>query len=181
MEWPRIPGRPQRGGDSNRGAHHPRLRRLARHGLRPRLPKALPMAEIVAEFQKETGQQFDPRVADVLLELIDSEPPQIAAPAQASGEPMPETTTSGPRGWAHHMQTVEALGQQLARATSIEDICSRIGATISTLVPHDQCRVLLMNEDRTQLEVVYLKGTDREEYRAGTSGNAAGGGGEAAY
>src|SRR5256886_9418651 len=71
------------------------------------------------------------------------------------------------------MQTVEALGQQLARATSIEDICSRIGATISTLVPHDQCRVLLMNEDRTQLEVVYLKGTDREEYRAVTIENAA--------
>src|SRR5437763_4786022 len=135
--------------------------------------KALPMAEIVAEFQKETGQQFDPRVADVLLELIDSEPPQIAAPAQASGHPMPETTASGPRGWAHHMQTVEALGQQLARATSIEDICSRIGATISTLLPHDQCRVLLMNEDRTQLEVVYLKGTDREEYRAVTIENAA--------
>jgi len=109
----------------------------------------------------------------VLLELIESEPPHIAAPAQASGQPMPETTTSGPRGWAHHMQTVEALGQQLARATSIEDICSRIGATISTLVPHDQCRVLLMNEDRTQLEVVYLKGTDREEYRAVTIENAA--------
>ncbi|TMD16222.1 MAG: HD-GYP domain-containing protein, partial [Chloroflexi bacterium] len=135
--------------------------------------KALPMAEIVAEFQKETGQQFDPRVADVLLELIESEPPHIAAPAQASGQPMPETTASGPRGWAHHMQTVEALGQQLARATSIEDICSRIGATISTLLPHDQCRVLLMNEDRTQLEVVYLKGTDREEYRAVTIENAA--------
>ena len=125
--------------------------------------KALPMAQIVAEFQKETGQQFDPRVADVLLELIESEPPHIATPQQASG----------PRGWAQHMQTVEALGQQLARATSIEDISSRIGATISTLVPHDQCRVLLMNEDRSELEVVYLKGTDREEYRAVTMENAA--------
>jgi len=41
------------------------------------------------------------------------------------------------------------------------------------LLPHDQCRVLLMNEDRTQLEVVYLKGTDREEYRAVTIENAA--------
>jgi diguanylate cyclase (GGDEF)-like protein len=30
-----------------------------------------------------------------------------------------------------------------------------------------------MNEDRTQLEVVYLKGTDREEYRAVTTENAA--------
>src|SRR6266568_694117 len=34
--------------------------------------KALPLDEIVAEFRKETGQQFDPRVADVLLELIES-------------------------------------------------------------------------------------------------------------
>jgi len=135
--------------------------------------KALPMEEIVAEFQKETGRQFDPRVVDVMLEVIEQEPPHITAAAQASGQPIPDATVSGPRGWAQHMQTVEALGQQLARATSIEDICNRIGATIASLVPQDQCRVLLMNDDRTRLEVVYLKGNDREEYRAVTMENAA--------
>jgi diguanylate cyclase (GGDEF)-like protein len=135
--------------------------------------KALPMAEIVAEFQKETGRQFDPRVVDVMLEVIEHEPPHITAAAETSGQPIPDASVSGPRGWAQHMQTVEALGQQLARATSIEDICNRIGATIASLVPQDQCRVLLMNEDRTRLEVVYLKGKDREEYRAVTMENAA--------
>jgi diguanylate cyclase (GGDEF)-like protein len=135
--------------------------------------KALPLAEIVDEFRKETGHQFDPRVVDVMLELIATEPPHISAAAQASGQPMPDASVSGPRGWAQHMQSVEALGQQLARATSIEDICSRIGATIAALVPQDQCRVLLMNEDRTRLDVVYLRGTDREEYRGVTMENAA--------
>jgi len=135
--------------------------------------KALPVADIVAEFKKETGHQFDPRVVDVMLELIEHEPPTITAAAQASGQPVPDATVSGPRGWAQHMQTVEALGQQLARATSIEDICNRIGETITALLPQDQCRVLLMSEDRTRLDVVYLRGTAREEYRGVTSENAA--------
>ena len=135
--------------------------------------KALPLAEIVTEFQKETGHQFDPRVVDVMLEVIEHDPPKITAGAQASGQPVPDATVSGPRGWAQHMQTVEALGQQLARATSIEDICNRIGETITALLPQDQCRVLLLNQDRTRLDVVYLRGTDREEYRGVTRENAA--------
>lgn len=135
--------------------------------------KAMPLAEIVAEFRKETGLQFDPHVVDVMLELIEHEPPHITAQAQTSGRPEPQAATSGPRSWAQHMQTIEALGQQLARASSTVDICNRIGETITALVPHDQCRVLLINEDRTRLDVVYLRGTDREEYRAVTPENAA--------
>jgi diguanylate cyclase (GGDEF)-like protein len=134
--------------------------------------KALPMAEIVEEFRKETSHQFDPRVVDVMLELIEQEPPHITASAHASGQPLPDVAVSGPRSWGHHMQTIEALGQQLARATSTQDICNRIGETIMALVPQDQCRVLLMNADRTRLEVAYLRGTDREEYRAVTAENA---------
>jgi len=134
--------------------------------------KALPLEAIVAEFRKESGHQFDPRVVDVMLDLIEHDPPHISAAAEAVGQPTPDATVSGPRGWAQHMQTVEALGQQLARATSIEDICNRIGETITTLLPLDQCRVLLMSEDRTRLEVVYLRGTDREEYREVTAANA---------
>jgi diguanylate cyclase (GGDEF)-like protein len=135
--------------------------------------RALPMDEIVAEFRKETSRQFDPRVVEVMLEVIEREPPHITASAQSSGQPAPDPFITGPRSWAHHMQTIEALGQQLARATSTQDICNRIGETILSLVPQDQCRVLLMNEDRTRLDVVYLRGTDREEYRAVTAENAA--------
>jgi diguanylate cyclase (GGDEF)-like protein len=107
-----------------------------------------------------------------MLDVIEHEPPHISAAAEAVGQPTPDATVSGPRGWAQHMQTVEALGQQLARATSIEDICNRLGETITTLLPLDQCRVLLMSEDRSRLEVVYLQGTDREEYREVTAANA---------
>src|SRR3989440_8540418 len=39
--------------------------------------KALPSEEIVAELRKEAGHQFDPRVVDVMLELIEHEPPHI--------------------------------------------------------------------------------------------------------
>ncbi len=134
--------------------------------------KALPLEEIINEFRKESGQQFDPRVVDVMLELIEQEPPHISAPAQAAGQPAPAVALSGPRSWAQHMQAIEALGQQLARATSTEDICNLIGESVAALVPHDQVRVLLMSEDRSRLEIVYLKGGDLEEYRAVTAENA---------
>ena len=135
--------------------------------------KALPLADIVAEFRKETGHQFDPRVVDVMLQLIEQEPPHVTAQPQAAGQPVPDVALSGPRSWAQHMQTIEVLGQQLARATSVADICNRIGETIIALVPHDQCRVLVMNDDRTRLEIAYMRGTDREEYRGVTAQNAA--------
>src|SRR6059058_6254986 len=108
-----------------------------------------------------------------MLQLIEQEPPQIKAQPQASGQPVPDVVLSGPRSWAQHMQTIEVLGQQLARATSVADICNRIGETIIALVPHDQCRVLVMNDDRTRLEIAYLRGTDHEEYRGVTAQNAA--------
>ena len=133
--------------------------------------KALPLDAIIGEFRKERGQQFDPRVVDVMLELIDQETPQVTAQEQVADRLMPDATTGLPF-WAQHMQTIEALGQQLARATSIEDICNRIGETIIAVLPHDQCRVLLLNEERTRLDIVYLNGNDREEYRAVTAVNA---------
>jgi diguanylate cyclase (GGDEF)-like protein len=135
--------------------------------------KALPLDLIKAEFHKETGHQFDPRVVEVMLELIEQEALHINAPPQTPDGMVPDLALAGQRSWAHHMQTIEALGQQLARTTSIEHICNRIGETIIALLPQDQCRVLVMNDDRTRLEIVYLRGTDRAEYRGVTAENAA--------
>ena len=135
--------------------------------------KALPPEEIMAEFRKESAQQFDPRVVEVMLQVIEEEPPHVTAGAQASGQPAPDPLVTGSRSWAQHMQSIETLGQHLARATTIEDVCNRIGETISAMLPHDQCRVLLMSEDRTRLEIVYLNGTGPAEYRDVTSQNAA--------
>jgi len=135
--------------------------------------KALPPEEIMAEFRKESAQQFDPRVVEVMLQVIEEEPPHVTAEAQASGQPAPDPLVTGSRSWAQHMQSIETLGQHLARATTIEDVCNRIGETISAMLPHDQCRVLLMSEDRTRLEIVYLNGTGPAEYRDVTSQNAA--------
>src|SRR2546421_6005523 len=76
--------------------------------------QALPLADIVAEFRRGSGQQFDPRVVDVMLQLVEQGRPHISAQAQASRQPRPEAAGSGPRSWAQHMQTIEVLGQQLA-------------------------------------------------------------------
>jgi diguanylate cyclase (GGDEF)-like protein len=135
--------------------------------------RALPVQSIIAEFREKSGSQFDPRVVDVMLELIEQEKPQVTAAAQAAGTPAPAAAVSGPRSWAQHLQTIEGLGQQLARASSIEDICNRMGETIVTLLPHDHCRILLLNQDRSRLDVVYLSGSEREEYKEVTRANAA--------
>src|SRR2546423_932471 len=134
--------------------------------------KSLRIEEILAEFRKESGQQFDPRVVDVMLELIEQERPEVKTQAQESGQPAPASAVSGPRSWAQHMQTIEALGQQLARTSSIEDICNLMGEAITALVPHDQCRVLLVNEERTRLDIAYLRGTGRSENQAVPVDNA---------
>ena len=133
--------------------------------------KALTREAIIGEFQKGRGEQFDPRVVEVMLQFIAQEEPQVSAQTQEPSHPA-DVAVGGPQLWARHMQTIEGLGQQLARTTSVDDICNRIGETVATLIPHDQCRVLVMNEDRTRLDIVYLRGSDQSEYRAVTPQNA---------
>ncbi len=135
--------------------------------------QALPVQDIITEFREKSGTQFDPRVVEVMLQVIEQEKPKVTAVAQISGTPAPAAAVAGPRSWAQHLQTIEALGQQLARASSVEDICNRMGETMVTLLPHDQIRILLVNEDRLRLDVVYLRGSDRPEYTDVTRANAA--------
>jgi len=135
--------------------------------------QALPVQDIITEFREKSGTQFDPRVVEVMLQVIEQEKPKVTAVAQTSGTPAPATPVVGPRSWAQHLQTIEALGQQLARASRVEDICNRMGETISTLLPHDQIRILLVNEDRLRLDVLYLRSSDRPEYSDVTRTNAA--------
>ena len=134
---------------------------------------ALTPAAILKEFRDGSGSQFDPRVVEVLLSVIEEEKPKVTAIAQTSGTPAPAVPISGPRSWAQHLQTIEALGQQLARASSVEDICNRMGKTIVTLLPHDHIRILLVDQDRSRLDVVYLTGNEQPEYKEVTRTNAA--------
>ncbi|MDQ6721906.1 MAG: sensor domain-containing diguanylate cyclase, partial [Candidatus Dormibacteraeota bacterium] len=46
------------------------------------------------------------------------------------------------------------------------------GETIVSLLPHDHCRILLINDDQTRLDAVYLSGSERPEYQDITRGNA---------
>ncbi len=133
---------------------------------------ALSGQAILTELHDGSGTQFDPRVVDALLRVIEEEKPKVTAGAQTTGTPAPAAPVSGPRSWAQHLQTIETLGQLLARASSVEDICARMGETIVNLLPHDHCRILLINDDHTRLDAVYLSGSDRPEYQDITRVNA---------
>jgi diguanylate cyclase (GGDEF)-like protein len=130
--------------------------------------KALSRERILAELRQGSGKQFDPRVVEVLLRVIQEENPELKAPPQEAGRRAPASPVSGPRSWAQHLEMIESLGERLSRVTGIQDTCRMIGETIVSIVPHDQCRIMLTAADGKSLRLTYVAGSKREEYEAVT-------------
>jgi diguanylate cyclase (GGDEF)-like protein len=132
----------------------------------------LPRDAILREFREQSGKQFDPWVVEAMLAVIEEEELELHAEAEHDHEAAPAAALSGPRSWLQHLETIEALGARLARAASIEEICQLLGETIVTILPQDQCRILLLAADRRRLEVAYLSAGARVEYQGVTIENA---------
>ncbi|HYM49913.1 MAG TPA: HD domain-containing phosphohydrolase, partial [Candidatus Limnocylindrales bacterium] len=135
--------------------------------------EALPRERILAEFREQSGKQFDPRVVEVMLQVIEEDDPELHAAAQHAGTPAPAAPISGPRSWAQHLESIEVLGARLSRVASIDEICRLIGETIVAILPQDHCRILLLNRDGRHLEIVYLSASEKSEYQSITKENAA--------
>jgi diguanylate cyclase (GGDEF)-like protein len=124
---------------------------------------ALPREEVLGELRTQAGKQFDPRVVDVLLQIIESGAVQITASGlTAVSDPHPPL--GGPRSWAQHLEAVEALGARLARVNGVNEIARLIGEAIVSLVPYDQCRLRILGDDGKSLMPVYFSDATRQEY-----------------
>jgi diguanylate cyclase (GGDEF)-like protein len=130
--------------------------------------KALSREKILTELRVESGKQFDPRVVEVMLRLIQEENPEMHALPQEAGRPAPASPVSGPRSWAQHLEMIESLGARLSRVTGIQETCRMIGETIVAIVPHDQCRIRLVAPDGNSLQVTYVAGPKLQEYESVT-------------
>jgi diguanylate cyclase (GGDEF)-like protein len=129
--------------------------------------KARPRDWIIEEIRAQAGRQFDPQVAQALLEVVESGEVVVAGTVESAlheDRKMPIT-----RSWTQHLDAIQLLGAQLATVVSVKEISDSIGRAITTLLPYDQCRVYLLEDDGRTLRPVYFSDTQRPEYEGVTA------------
>src|SRR5438309_5583921 len=124
--------------------------------------RARPRQWILGEIRAQAGRQFDPRVAQALLEVVESGEVVVAGTVESAlyeDRKMPMAHS-----WTQHLDAIQQLGRRLATVIGVPEICDTIGRAITTLLPYDQCRVYLLAEDGHTLRPVYFSDTQRPEY-----------------
>ena len=124
--------------------------------------RARPREWIMEEIRAQAGRQFDPQVARALLEVIESGEVVVAGTVESALHEDRKLPLN--HSWTQHLDAVQQLGRQLATVVSVPEICDTIGRTITTLLPYDQCRVYLLEDDGRTLRPVYFSDTQRPEY-----------------
>jgi diguanylate cyclase (GGDEF)-like protein/putative nucleotidyltransferase with HDIG domain len=128
---------------------------------------ARPRDWIIKEIRAQAGRQFDPKVAEALLGVIESGEVAVAGTAESAlheDRKMPFAHS-----WTQHLDAIQQLGVQLATVVSVPEICETIGRAITTLLPYDQCRIYLLEDDDQTLRPVYFSDTRRGEYEGVTA------------
>ncbi|MEA2635853.1 MAG: hypothetical protein QOH92_2620 [Chloroflexota bacterium] len=124
--------------------------------------RARPREWITEEIRAQAGRQFDPQVARALLEVIESGEVLVAGTVESALHE--DRKMSLTHSWTQHLDAIQQLGRRLATVVSVPEICDTIGRTITTLLPYDQCRVYLLEDDGRTLRPVYFSDTQRPEY-----------------
>ncbi|HEV2013957.1 MAG TPA: HD domain-containing phosphohydrolase [Candidatus Dormibacteraeota bacterium] len=133
---------------------------------RPYRP-ARPRDWILKEIRAQAGLQFDPRVAQALLEVIEAGEVAVAGTAESALHEDRKLPVA--HSWTQHLDAIQQLGAGLAKASSVPGICETIGRAITTLLPYDQCRIYLLEDDGHTLRPVYFSDTMRGEYEGVTA------------
>jgi diguanylate cyclase (GGDEF)-like protein len=128
--------------------------------------RARPRDWILKEIRTQAGRQFDPRVADALLQVIESG--EVAVSGTVESALHEDRKPLIVHFWTQHLDAIQQLGARLATVASVPEICETIGRAITTLLPYDQCRIYLLEEDGHTLRPVYFSDTKRSEYEGVT-------------
>jgi diguanylate cyclase (GGDEF)-like protein/putative nucleotidyltransferase with HDIG domain len=129
--------------------------------------RARPRDWILKEIRAQAGRQFDPKVADALLHVIESG--EVAVTGTAESALHDDHKPAFIHFWTQHLDAIQQLGAQLATVVSVPEICDTIGRAITELLPYDQCRIYLLEEDGHTLRPVYFSDTKRIEYEGVTA------------
>ena len=128
---------------------------------------ALPRPRILDELQTNAGRQFDPRVVEALLAVIQSGDVAIHGTATAAEH---QDRPLGPaHAWTRHLDAIQQLGARLATVVGVQEICQTIGQAITTLLPYDQCRLYLLEDDGLTMTPVYFSDTQQSAYAGVTA------------
>jgi diguanylate cyclase (GGDEF)-like protein/putative nucleotidyltransferase with HDIG domain len=129
--------------------------------------RARPRDWILKEIRAQACRQFDPRVADALLHVIESG--EVAVTGTVESALHEDHKPAFIHFWTQHLDAIQQLGAQLATVVSVPEICDTIGRAITALLPYDQCRIYLLEEDGHTLRPVYVSDTKRIEYEGVTA------------
>ena len=129
--------------------------------------RARPRDWILKEIRAQSGLQFDPKVADVLLQVIESG--EVAVSGTSESALHADRASPFARSWTQHLDAIQQLGARLATTVSVPEVCETIGRAITTLLPYDQCRIYLLEEDGRTLRPAYFSDTKRSEYEGVTA------------
>jgi diguanylate cyclase (GGDEF)-like protein/putative nucleotidyltransferase with HDIG domain len=124
--------------------------------------RARPRDWILKEIRAQAGRQFDPSVAEALLQVIESG--EVAVTGTAESALHQDHKPAFVHFWTQHLDAIQQLGARLATVVSVPEICDTIGRAITTLLPYDQCRIYLLEDDGRTLRPVYFSDTKRAEY-----------------
>jgi len=129
--------------------------------------RARPREWIFKEIEAQSGRQFDPRVAGALLQVIQRG--ELAVNGTAEGAVHEDRRLPEAHAWTQHLDAIQQLGARLTSVVSVPEICETIGLAITTLLPYDQCRIYLLEDDGQTLRPVYFSDTKRVEYEGVTA------------
>lgn len=124
--------------------------------------RARPRDWILKEIAAQSAKQFDPQVAEALLHVVRFE--KLAVNGTAEGAVHEDRRLPEAHAWTQHLDAIQQLGARLSSVVSVPEICETIGQTITTLLPYDQCRIYLLEDDGHTLRPVYFSDTRRAEY-----------------
>src|SRR5437879_495075 len=132
--------------------------------------RALPRERRLEELRTQAGKQFDPDVVRALLDVLESGEVEIAGTDEVARHPdRPEPVKT----WTRHLDVIEELGARLASTSGVQEVCHTIGEAIVSLLPYDQCRIYLLQDDGATLQPAYFSDTQREGYRTVPAGSLA--------
>src|SRR5205807_5273446 len=124
--------------------------------------RARPRDWILKEIDAQSGRQFDPRVAEALLQVIQRGDLHVNGTVEGAvheDRRLPEAHS-----WTQHLDAIQQLGARLSSVVDVPEVCATIGRAITTLLPYDQCRIYLLEDNGRTLYPVYFSDTKRTEY-----------------
>src|SRR5256714_1710570 len=124
--------------------------------------RARPRDWILKEIQTQSGRQFDPSVAEALLQGVEFG--EVAVSGTAESAVYDADKPVFVQCWTQHLAAIQQLGARIATVVSVPEICDTIGRAITTLLAYDQCRIYLLEDDGHTLRPVYFSDTQQAEY-----------------